>query len=390
MNILYLLKLIEFGRNGYEYQFTQEIVKYVSNKISRVPLHIADYPVGLQRRILKVNSLLKVGSNDEIKMLGIYGPGGLGKTTLAKAIYNIIADQFECLCFLHNVREKSAKHGLEHLQKEFLNETVGLDIKIGDSSEGIPIIRKRLHRKKVLLILDDIDELKQLQALAGGLDWFGVGSRVIVTTRDKHLLENHGIEVTYEIDEFDKGEALELLRWQAFKSKQVDSSYENILSRAVNYASGFPLALEVLGSNLFGKPVEEWNSLLDQYEKIPHRKIQNILKVSFDALEEEERSVFLDIACCFKGYDLKEVEDILCAHYGREMKYHIRLLVEKSLVKIIKQMVSKPCVILHDLIENMGKEIVRQESPNEPGKRSRLWFHKDIFQVLETNSVSLI
>jgi replication-associated recombination protein RarA len=63
--------------------------------------------------MLKVDSLLKVGSNDEIKMLGIYGPGGLGKTTLAKAIYNIIADQFECLCFLHNVREKSAKHGLD-------------------------------------------------------------------------------------------------------------------------------------------------------------------------------------------------------------------------------------------------------------------------------------
>jgi hypothetical protein len=113
--------------------------------------------------------------------------------------------------------------------------------------------------------------------------------------------------------------------------------------------------------------------------------------VSFDALEEEEQSVFLDIACCFKGYHLEEVKDILCAHYGREMKYHIRLLVEKSLVKIIKHMVNtKPRVLLHDLIENMGKEIVRQESPNEPGKRSRLWFHKDIFQVLETNSVSLI
>ncbi|KAK2421688.1 disease resistance protein RUN1 [Trifolium repens] len=375
-------------RNGYEYQFIQEIVKYVSTKINRIPLHIADYPVGLQRRMLKVNSLLKVRSNDECNMLGIYGPGGLGKTTLAKAIYNIIADQFECLCFLHNVREKSAKHGLEHLQKEFLNETVGLDIKIGDSSKGIPIIRKRLHRKKVLLILDDIDELKQLQALAGGLDWFGVGSRVIVTTRDKHLLENHGIEVTYEIDEFDKEEALELLRWQAFKSKPVDSSYENSLNRAVNYASGFPLALEVLGSNLFGKPVEQWNSLLDQYEKIPNRKIQKILKVSFDALEEEEQSVFLDIACCFKGYVLKEVEDILCAHYGREMKYHIGMLVEKSLVKISKHtfLNKTDYVILHDLIEDMGKEIVRQESPNEPGKRSRLWFHEDIFQVLEKNS----
>ncbi|KAL2966889.1 hypothetical protein AAZX31_16G143600 [Glycine max] len=40
---------------------------------------------------------------------------------------------------------------------------------------------------------------------------------------------------------------------------------------------------------------------------------------------------------------------------------------------------------MHDLIEDMGKEIVRQESPGEPGKRSRLWLHEDIVQVLEEN-----
>ncbi|XP_045817182.1 disease resistance protein RUN1-like [Trifolium pratense] len=375
-------------RSGYEYEFIPKIVKYVSNKINRPLLHVVDYPVGLQRRVLKVNSLLEVGCNDEVKMLGIYGPGGMGKTTLARAVYNGIADQFECVCFLHNVRENSAIHGLEDLQKDFLSKTVGLDIKLGDSSEGIPIIKQRIHRKKVLLILDDVDELMQLQVLAGGLDWFSAGSRVIVTTRDKHLLASHDIEVTYEIDEFDKGEALEFLRWKAFKSKQVDSSYENILNRAVNYASGFPLALEVLGSNLFRKPIEKWNSLLDQYEKIPNKKIQKILKVSFDALDENEQSVFLDIACCFKGYHLKEVEDILCAHYGRDMTYHIGVLVEKSLVKIIEDTfhMEPDCVVLHDLIEDMGKEIVRQESPKEPGKRSRLWFHEDIFQVFEANS----
>jgi hypothetical protein len=79
-----------------------------------------------------------------------------------------------------------------------------------------------------------------VQVLAGGLDWFSVGSRVIITTRDKHLLSSHGIELTYEIDELNKEEALELLRWKAFKSKQVNSSYEHVLNRAVNYASGLP------------------------------------------------------------------------------------------------------------------------------------------------------
>jgi len=177
-----------------------------------------------------------------------------------------------------------------------------------------------------------------------------------------------------------------LLRWNAFKSKKVDSSYEHILNRAVNYASGLPLALEILGSNLFGKNIEEWYSLLERYKRIPHKEIQKILKVSFDALEEDEQSVFLDIACCFKGYKLKEVEDMLCAHYGRCMKYHIGVLVKKSLLRICGWNYN---VTIHDLIEDMGKEIVRQESPKEPGKRSRLWFHEDIFQVLEGNSVRL-
>jgi hypothetical protein len=360
------------------------MVKFISNKINRVPLHVVDYPVGLQWQVLKVYSLLEVRSNDEVKMVGIYGPGGMGKTTLAKAVYNFLADQFECVCFLHNVRENSSKHGLEHLQNDLLSQTVGLEFKLRDNSEGISTIKKRLQRKKVLLILDDIDELKQLQVLAGGLDWFCVGSRVIITTRDKHLLASHGIEATYEIQGLKKKEALELLRWKAFKSKQVDSSYEHVLKCAVKYASGHPLALEILGSNLFGKPVKEWNSLLVQYERVPNKEIQKILKVSFDALEENEKSVFLDIACCFKGYELKEVEDILCAHYSQCMKYHIGVLVEKSLVKISRRGYVR---LYHDMIEDVGKEIVRTESPKDPEKRSRLWFHEDIFQALEKNSV---
>lgn len=76
---------------------------------------------------------------------------------------------------------------------------------------------------------------------------------------------------------------------------------------------------------------------------------------------------------------------MLCAHYGQCMKYHIGVLVKKSLLKICP----RGYVTLHDLIEDMGKEIVRQESPKEPGKRNRLWFYEDIFQVLEGNSVRL-
>jgi hypothetical protein len=238
-----------------------------------------------------------------------------------------------------------------------LSKLVESGIELGDVNEGIPILRQRLYQKKVLLVLDDVHEPKQLQVLAAGLDWFGPGSRVIITTRDKQLLACHGIEKVYEIDKLNEKEALELLRWNAFKNNEVNSNFDGILYRAVTYASGLPLALDVVGSNLFGKNIAECKSSLYQYERIPIKKIQEILKVSFDALEEDEQNVFLDIACCFNGYELKELVDILHAHYGNSMKYQISVLLEKSLIKI--NQFPEFYLTLHALIEKMGKEIVR-------------------------------
>ncbi|XP_024641865.1 disease resistance protein RPV1 [Medicago truncatula] len=373
---------------GYEYKLIGKIVKYISNKISRQPLHVATYPVGLQSRVQQVKSLLDEGSDDGVHMVGIYGIGGLGKSTLARQIYNFVADQFEGSCFLHDVRENSAQNNLKYLQEKLLLKTTGLEIKLDHVSEGIPVIKERLCRKKILLILDDVDNLKQLHALAGGLDWFGCGSRVIITTRNKDLLSSHGIESTHAVEGLNETEALELLRWMAFKSDKVPSGYEDILNRAVAYAFGLPLVLEVVGSNLFGKSIEDWKHTLDGYDRIPNKEIQKILKVSYDALEEEEQSVFLDIACCFKGYQWKEFEDILCAHYDHCITHHLGVLAGKSLVKISTYYPSGSIndVRLHDLIKDMGKEVVRQESPKEPGERSRLWRQEDIIHVLKENT----
>ncbi|PNX97863.1 TMV resistance protein N-like, partial [Trifolium pratense] len=289
------------GSEGYEYEFIGNIVEHVSNKMNRVALPVADYPVGLEPRMLEINSLLDVGS-EEVNMIGIHGSGGIGKTTLALAVYNLIADHFEALCFLENVRENSNKHGLEHLQKIILSETLGeKKIKLSSVKQGISIIKHRLQQKKVLLILDDVDKIEQLEALVGGSDWLGSGSRVIITSRDKHLFESHGVNRTYELNVLDEKEALQLLTWKAFKAEKFHPSYLDVMKRVVAYASGLPLALTVMGSNLFGKNIQEWESALHRYEIIPNKEIQNILKVSFDALEEDEQSVFLDIACFYTG-----------------------------------------------------------------------------------------
>ncbi|XP_028207956.1 TMV resistance protein N-like [Glycine soja] len=375
---------LQHDGNKYEYKFIKEIVESVSSKFNRDHLDVPNVLVGLESPVRQVKSLLDVGRDDVVHMVGIHGLAGVGKTTLAVAVYNSIADHFEASCFLENVRETTNKKGLEDLQSAFLSKTAG-EIKLTNWREGITIIKCKLKQKKVLLILDDVDEHKQLQAIIGSPDWFGRGSRVIITTRDEHLLALHNVKITYKVRELNEKHALQLLTHKAFElEKEVDPSYHDILNRAITYASGLPLALEVIGSNLLEKSIEEWESALDGYERIPDKKIYDILKVSYDALNEDEKNIFLDIACCFKAYKLEELQDILYAHYGHCMKYHIGVLVKKSLINIHGSWDYK-VMRLHDLIEDMGKEIVRRESPTNPGKRSRLWSHEDINQVLQEN-----
>lgn len=156
----------------------------------------------------------------------------------------------------------------------------------------------------------------------------------------------------------------------------------DISNRVVSYVSGLPLALEVIGSNLFGWSLKEWNSLLDKYERIPDKEVLEILKLSYDSLEEDEKEIFLDIACFFNNYKVRYVKEMLHVR-GLHAEIGIQVLIDKCLIKNV----GSDCVNMHDLIQDMGREIVRHESTLEPGKRS-LWFDEDIVHVLEDDMVS--
>ncbi|CAJ2634165.1 unnamed protein product [Trifolium pratense] len=368
---------------GFEIDHVKEIVEKVHAKIPPKSLFDGENPVGLDQRIEEAKSLLDLKPNDDIVcMLGIYGLGGIGKTSLAQALYDKIRHQFKAACFLANVREKSNKiNGLEDLQLTLLSEMFEQsDSKLGSTSKGIYEIKHKLGRKKVLLVLDDVDEMKQLENLAGGSDWFGPGSRIIITTRDKGLLMGtHPIEVkTYEMIELNDQHSLELFCRNAFGQSNPKIGYEAVSSRAVGYAKGLPLALKVIGSNLATrKSLKAWESALKDYARIPRKGIQDVLKVSYDVLESNAQSVFLDIACFFKGKRIEYVEEILDEFSAAS---NIEELVNKSLLNV-----DNGCLNMHDLIQDMGREIVRQEAPNNPAKRSRLWFHQDVIDVLSTN-----
>jgi hypothetical protein len=143
------------------------------------------------------------------------------------------------------------------------------------------------------------------------------------------------------------------------------------------------MALEVLGSYLYQREKEEWISALSKLERIPNDQVQQKLRISYDGLEYGmAKDIFLDICCFFIGMDRAYVTEIL---NGSELDADtaITILIERSLLKVEKN--NK--LGMHDLIRDMGREIVRESSTEEPGKRSRLWFHEDVHDILTTNSV---
>ncbi|XP_024025934.1 TMV resistance protein N [Morus notabilis] len=327
--------------------------------------------VGVVTRIEKIESLLHIGSLN-VGPVGIWGIGGIGKTTLARAVFNRLSSQFEACSFLEDVREQWKKHGPNHLKNKIFSELME-----GESS--LPFTKDRLRKKRVLVVFDDVDDAEQFEQLVG--DWFGPESKIIVTSRDQQVLRNIEVSGTYEVKELNHDDPLKLFSLHAFKEKSPTEKERELSKRAVNYAGGVPLALIVLGRHLYSKSVKEWESTLDKLQKIPDKKIHNVLKISYDSLDNTEKDIFLNIACFFKGKSKDFVEGILdgCGFFTVA---GIKVLIDKALITIDMW----NTLHMHDLLQMMAFEIVHvQSTDQEPRKGSRLWIADDIYHTFKYN-----
>ncbi|KAL4588044.1 hypothetical protein LXL04_000922 [Taraxacum kok-saghyz] len=369
----------------YESKFINNIVNVVIKKIDNKALHIEEKLVGIKDHLVEIGSWLQDPSPDAVVLL-IDGMGGIGKSTIAKCIFNLNFRKYDGSCFLADINKETSNQnsGLCRLQSQLLSKILKSEKEeiVWNVDEGTTRVTNAISNKKVLLILDDVATKKQLDALLGPQRFYP-GSKVIITSRHKdlpasftyHQPKVHSVRTLSTVD------ATELFSLHAFHQHQPVESHTVLSQPVVDRCKGLPLALKVLGSSLCEKTIDEWKDTMLKLAAIPHPEIQEVLQISYETMgNDNDKQIFLHICCILEGEQKDYIVKILvgCGLYPGD---GIKNLRDRCLLDVVEGR-----VVMHQSIKEMGREVVRRESEREPGKRSRLWDHQDCIDVLQDHT----
>ncbi|KAG2334244.1 hypothetical protein Bca52824_005424 [Brassica carinata] len=330
----------------------KKIATDISNMLNNfTPSNDFDGLVGMGAHLKKLEPLLRLGS-DEVRMIGIWGPPGIGKTTIARFTYNQISANFQLSVFMDDLKANAKLQ----LQQQFMSQITN-------------------HKDMVVSHLGQRDLVV----------WSG--SRIIITSQDQKIFRAHGVNHIYKVNFPTIDEALQIFCTYSFGQNSPKDGFEELAREVTKFAGGLPLGLKVMGSYFRGMAKQEWINSLPRLRTSLDADIRNILKFSYDALDDEDKDLFLHIACFFNSERIHKVEEYLAKKF-LEVRQRLNALAEKSLIST-----DWGVVRMHSLLEKLGREIVCKQSIHEPGQRQFLYDKREICDVLSgdaTGSKSVI
>ncbi|KAL3723950.1 hypothetical protein ACJRO7_036029 [Eucalyptus globulus] len=248
------------------------IVEYLVEKIRETrQLHFARNAIGVDLLVGEVISLIRMDQEEDVRVIGICGVGGIGKTMAAAVICERIRRDFECFVFLDKIGEAD-RVDILGLQKKLLHNLMKVEglRTYGDIQTNINKINSNMCFKRILLVLDNVTSKEQIDYFwAGDRELLCPGSRILITTRDQNLLKDLKVEDKYIVKGLDPN-SLRLFCRHAWKREEPQEGYEELSRNLAHYAGGHPESLKRLGTFLNGMPKQQWPHIMEKLVRSPY------------------------------------------------------------------------------------------------------------------------
>ncbi|CAL5017691.1 unnamed protein product [Urochloa decumbens] len=222
-------------------------------------------------------------SSMKMKIVSIVGVGGLGKTTLAKAVYDKIRGYFNCAAFVPVGRNPD----LKKIFKDILIDIDLMDPNLHTLDERQLIDRLRKFflesKKRFLIVIDDIWEIESWETIKLAIDDVkNCGGRIIVTTRNMEVATK--ADEVYKLQPLPYDSSIQLLYARIYgddEQRHVDSQPDEISDKFIRKCGGIPLAIITMASLLAGKPRYKWSQLYNtiDFGSKDNKEAENTMKI---------------------------------------------------------------------------------------------------------------
>ncbi|KAH9627231.1 hypothetical protein KSS87_018507 [Heliosperma pusillum] len=285
---------------------------------------------GLDSRTQLLHQILEKLIDDQVDSVGLFGMGGIGKTTLAKEVTNSVKDTFTVKVLV----EVSYAPDIVRIQAAIAES---VDLPLHDvSNVGQRAIRlyNRLiseKEKKILIILDNV--WKKLN-----LDEIGIPDtcKLLFTTRDREVCRVMNVRDVniLEVGVMNTNEARELFKSQAGNQADV-REYKNLVERLLNKCGGLPLAIVAIANSLKDKDFSSWVKFANDLEKPvssqmsgDYRHTFTILNTSYKFIQPDEKRIFFLLACLSPLGSSVSIESLMRYGMGLNLFEHVNKLSE--------------------------------------------------------------